>query len=111
MGAGGLRGASSHSRSGGVAVTKYLSSKVRRRGCALLEANTNFSLAGLKTILDYYKWYLSVSLQGTASGSFELTEGKVSLRSNCVTKAQAFSNSSRSHCAWERMELCFSGVY
>ena len=37
MGAGGLRGATQHSRSGGAAVRRYLSSKVRSSGCALLE--------------------------------------------------------------------------
>ena len=37
MGAGGPRGATPHSRSGGVAVRRYASSKVRSNGCALLE--------------------------------------------------------------------------
>ena len=36
-GAGGLRGTTSHSRSGGVAVRRYPSSKVRSSGCVLLE--------------------------------------------------------------------------
>ena len=36
-GAGGPRGAIPHSRSGGVAVRRYSSSKVRSSGCALLE--------------------------------------------------------------------------
>ena len=36
-GAGGPRGSTSHSRSGGAAVRRYPSSKVRSRGCALLE--------------------------------------------------------------------------
>ena len=35
--AGGPRGATPHSRSGGVAVRRYPSSKVRSSGCALLE--------------------------------------------------------------------------
>ena len=37
MGAGGPRGAIPHSRSGGAAVRRYLSFKVRSSGCALLE--------------------------------------------------------------------------
>ena len=36
-GAGGLRGATPRSRSGGVAMRRYPSSKVRSSGCALLE--------------------------------------------------------------------------
>ena len=36
-GAGGPRGATPHSRSGGAAVRKYPSSKVRSSGCTLLE--------------------------------------------------------------------------
>ena len=36
-GEGGLREATPHSRSGGVAMRRYLSSKVRSSGCALLE--------------------------------------------------------------------------
>ena len=36
-GIGGLRGATPHSRSGGAAVRRYPSSKVRSSGCALLE--------------------------------------------------------------------------
>ena len=37
VGAGGPRGATPRSRSGGVAVRRYPSSKVRSSGCALLE--------------------------------------------------------------------------
>jgi len=37
VGAGGLRGATPHSRSGGEAVKRHPSSKVRSSGCALLE--------------------------------------------------------------------------
>ena len=37
MGAGGPRGATPHSRSGGAAVRRYPLSKVRSSGCALLE--------------------------------------------------------------------------
>ena len=37
VGAGGLRGATPHSGSGGAAVRRYPSSKVRSSGCALLE--------------------------------------------------------------------------
>ena len=37
LGAGGLRGATPCSRSGGAAVRRYPSSKVRSSGCALLE--------------------------------------------------------------------------
>ena len=37
LGAGGPRGATPHSRSGGAAVRRYPSSKVRSSGCGLLE--------------------------------------------------------------------------